>query len=194
MEYPTLTKEQINELPLMAYEGKPILLLDTSRMEQCLNDLSKCDLVGFDTETRPSFKKGEVHPVAMVQIACDKNVYLFRIHHCGFIPALADFLGNNAVTKVGIGIREDLKSLKQMRPFSSESFVDLSVLGQKIGISHPSVRYMSAHFLGGRISKSQRVSNWAAPQLRDQQIKYAATDAWVCLMIYQKMKPLLDLD
>lgn len=175
-------------LPLLAFEGE-IHVLDTE--EDCVkavNELRKFDVLGFDTEKKPTFNKGEYNHTAMVQLSTMDDAYLFRLNNMGYPASLFDFMSDSSILKLGISIDDDLKDLNRARKFKPKNFTDLNDVVRELGVKHMGVKKLAAVFLESRISKNQQVSNWEAEILSPQQQKYAATDAWICLAIYQKLK------
>lgn len=188
-----ITKEEINELPLKKYEGKVTVITSQDQLAAALHHIREHDVLGFDTETKPAFKKGVRHTVALLQIAVPNMVYLIRLKYTGFTSMLSDLFGDERIEKVGISIRDDLKHLKQLCnqhdiPFAAENITELNDIAQQLGIEHAGVKKLTAVFLQFRVSKSQQTSNWENPQLTEKQIRYAATDAWVCLEIYNHLR------
>lgn len=182
-----LTDEDIHKLPVSQFAGR-ILLVDTiEKYYSALPDLRDCKLLGFDTETKPSFKKGRKHNVSLLQLADDHQAWLIRLNSIGLPQELTEILSDASVTKVGVAIHDDIKALRNLRQFEPNGFVDLqSVVGDH-GIKQLGLKKMSAIVLGFSISKSQQVSNWEAPALTWPQQIYAATDAWVCRRIYLRL-------
>ncbi|UXP31189.1 3'-5' exonuclease domain-containing protein 2 [Reichenbachiella agarivorans] len=185
-----ISKEEVNELPLIKYEGKSIVVEDISAVQEAANYLSQFSLLGFDTETKPAFKKGQVYPVALLQLAAPDRVYLIRLLQTGLPQEIIDLFENPKITIAGIGIRDDIKDLKKIKNFNPAAFVDLNELAKTLGFESIGARNFAGMFLKGRISKSQQVSNWENEELTDAQIDYAATDAWICIEIYKKMNKL----
>jgi ribonuclease D len=183
-----ITKDEINELPLFKYEGKIVVAADEKQIAKAVAEIEKYELVGFDTETKPTFKKGEFNHVALLQIATPDKVYLLRIHKTGITNATARFLSSEKIMKIGIALEDDLIALKKKRRFVPRNFEDLNKIAPTLGIENVGARNLSALLLNSRISKNQQVSNWENPVLTIQQMKYAATDAWVCLEMYTKLK------
>lgn len=168
----------------MQFEGR-ITLIDTpDKFRRAMDDIGKPDLLGFDTETRPSFKKGRRYRVALLQLADERRAWLFRLNMIGLPPELAALLADNSVIKTGVAIRDDLKALKSLMHFEPRGFIDLQNMVADHGIKELGLKKLTAITLGHTISKSQQVSNWEAPALTDPQQLYAATDAWVCRQIY----------
>ena len=146
--------------------------------------------MGFDTETRPAFHKGERYNVGLLQLATLERVFLFRLNRCGFSQSLRSVLSDPKILKVGVGIRDDLKSLKRMGNYMPASFVDLQEYVVRFGIEDKSFSKLMAVIYQVRISKKQRVTNWEAPVLTEAQVRYAATDAWGALKMYLKLSDL----
>jgi ribonuclease D len=183
----SITPEEINSLPLRTFEGKTSVVSDADKLPKIFREIEKHDVVGFDTETRPSFKKGQVYQVSLLQLAIPDKVFLIRINHTGVTQEIADLFQNNNIVKAGVGIRDDLKALQKHRQFEPANCLDLSVLAKQAGLQVESVKKLTALLLGFRISKSAQTSNWEAPTYTQKQIEYAATDAWVCLELYRKL-------
>jgi ribonuclease D len=182
-----ITPEEIQLLPMRAFAGRIELINTPDKLQDILPLLHTTDVLGFDTETRPSFKRGEFHKVALVQFAFPDQVFLIQIHKTGVTEELARLLSHAGITKAGVAIRDDIKGLQKFRRFEPEGFVDLAVLARESGLEVESVKKLTALLLGFRISKTAQTSNWETPDLTDKQIEYAATDAWVCLEIYRKL-------
>ena len=182
-----ITKEQVNELPLQRYEGKIVVVSNAEQLASALEELKKAKVIGFDTESKPTFHKGQYNPVAMIQMAIPGKVFLIRIHLTGFTKGLQELFENKEVVKAGISIRDDMKDLQRLATFSPENVVDLNDLAAAIGVVNIGVRSLSGIFLGIRISKGQQTSNWEKETLSEGQMAYAATDAWVCLEIYRTL-------
>ena len=153
---------------------------------RALADLREETLVGFDTETRPAFRVGESHPPALAQVATAKAVYLFPLQRRDFSAVLGELLGSPKTAKAGVGLADDVRILKKVFPFHEHAMVDLGAVARRHGHRQSGVRYLAALFLGFRIPKGAKTSNWAARRLTPQQIAYAATDAWACRELYLK--------
>jgi ribonuclease D len=184
----SISPDEINQLPLKTFEGKTVVVSDTLLLPKAMKEISKYDVVGFDTETRPSFKKGQVYQVSLLQLAVPKKAYLIRINHTGVTEEVAELFENKNIIKAGVGIRDDIKALQKLRKFEPAGFEDLSTLAKSSGLQVESVKKLTALLLGFRISKSAQTSNWEAATFTQKQIEYAATDAWVCLELYDKLK------
>ena len=185
----SISKEEVNELPLGQYEG-PIHLIDKPHLvEDAVDYLENQSLLGFDTETKPSFRKGQFNQVSLLQLSTSSRAFLFRLQHIGFPPALQSLLEKENVIKVGAAVQDDLKALgKLTNSFSPQSFFDLNEELKKIGFQNVGVRNLCGMVLKIRISKAEQVSNWEADVLTEKQCRYAATDAWACLEIFQVLK------
>jgi ribonuclease D len=182
-----ITKEDINLLELDKYNGEIILIDTDDALAKACNEIAKSAIIGIDTETKPSFKKGIINTVALLQIATDKKAYIIRLKKVKMSAQLAAIFSNKEIKKIGIAVFDDLKDLKKLHPFKDESVVDLNLLAPKLGFESIGAKKLSALVLGIRISKRQQVSNWEAQKLSQAQIDYAATDAWICREIYLKL-------
>ncbi len=182
-----ITKQEINELPLFKYEGKTVIAANEQQINKAIFEIEKHNMVGFDTETKPTFIKGQFRHVALIQIATPDAVYLLRIHKAGVSKSLANFLSNEQILKIGIALDDDVIELNKRKKFKPGGFIDLNKIAPTLGIENIGARNLSALLLNSRISKNQQVSNWENDILTDSQIKYAATDAWICLEIYNKL-------
>ena len=184
----TITAEEINNLPLRTFTGKIHVISDADQLVRVVEEIKSHKVVGFDTETRPSFKKGQVFQVSLLQLAIPRKVFLIRLNHTGITPELASLFSTPALVKAGVGIRDDLKALQKLRNFEPAGFKDLSGLAKEAGLQVESVKKLTALLLGFRISKSAQTSNWEVATFTQKQIEYAATDAWVCLELYHILK------
>ncbi|WP_425391903.1 3'-5' exonuclease [Ekhidna sp.] len=182
-----ITKEDIRALPLLAFEGEIHTLDSEEECNRAIQQLRKFDVVGFDTEKKPTFNKGEYNHTAMVQLSTMENAYLFRLNNMGYPTSLFNYMADESILKLGISIDDDLKDLNRARKFKPKNFTDLNDVVKELGVKHMGVKKLAAIFLDSRISKNQQVSNWEAEKLTPSQEKYAATDAWICLAIYKKL-------
>jgi ribonuclease D len=186
----SITKEELELLPVVDFDRK-IIVVDTSEeAEEAVNYLYQFKLLGFDTETRPAFQKGRSYGTALVQVSADDVCMLFRVHKKAFPPALERLLSDPTILKIGLSLRDDYHSLNRRYKFQPQGFVDLQELVSQFGITDLSLQKIYALLFHQKISKSQRLSNWEASELTEQQQKYAALDAWACLKIYEKLYPL----
>jgi ribonuclease D len=182
-----ITVEEINALPLKAFNGKVTVITEASKLAGAAREIEKHGIVGFDTETRPSFKRGQVYKVALVQLALPSKVFLIRVQQTGLPDEILSLFENDQIIKAGVAIRDDIKALQKISRFHPGSFVELSTLAKAAGLQVESVKKLAGLLLGFRISKSAQTSNWEAPTLTEKQLEYAATDAWVCLEIYKRL-------
>jgi ribonuclease D len=182
-----ITQDELNVLPLKAYAGKVQVVTDPKYLPKIASEIARHKVVGFDTETRPSFKKGQIYKIALLQLAIPNKVFLIRTHHTGIDPHIISVFENPEILKVGVAIRDDIKALQTLKHFAPNGFVELANLSKEVGLEVESVKKLAGLVLGFRISKSAQTSNWEAPTLTEKQIEYAATDAWVCLELYEKM-------
>ena len=183
-----LSKTEINSLPLRYYNG-PIRIIQTAEQaKDACTILIKEKLLGFDTETRPAFNKGQSYLPSLLQLAGTKVVYLFQLSKCGLPDSITNLLSNVNIIKSGVAIDQDLIELQQILNFKPGGFIDLGDIARSNGLPHHGLRGLAAFLLNFRISKSVRTSNWSANQLTKKQIKYAATDAWLGRELYLKYK------
>ncbi len=184
------SKDEINQLPLQRYEGPIHLIRSENELELALETLEKVPLIGFDTETRPAFKKNQSYLPSLLQLATSDAVYVIQLQGSSFSEALRHLLSNPAVIKAGIAVQDDLAGLKKLAPFEEAGFIDLGQVTRRLGIKTNGLRNLSANFLGARISKQSQRSNWGRWDLSTKQINYAATDAWASREIYLRFKTL----
>ena len=183
-----ISNEDTAKLPAVLFEGPIVIVDDEKQVEAACRDLASSPVLGFDTETRPSFKAGVTYRVALLQLSTPRRCYLFRLNRMRFEKQLVKLLENKAILKIGADVAGDLRSLRQIRHFRDGGFVDLQGIAPEWGIGEKSLRKLSAIVLGRRVSKAQRLSNWEAAQLTEKQMRYAATDAWICPEIYRTLQ------
>ena len=181
-----ISKAEINELPLIAWEGEIQILESAEEMEAAASILANESHLGFDTETRPSFKKGDYYPPALIQIATEHCVYLFRISETETFDPLLPILESPDILKTGVAIKDDVKELRAMEDFTPNGFVEIADITVKLGYENRGLRALAGLLLQGRISKAAQVTNWARPKLDNKQVRYAATDAWISREIYRQ--------
>jgi len=182
-----ITKDEVNLMPVVIFEGKITLVDEMSKIDPAIEELRRYPVVGLDTETKPSFTRGTHHKVSLVQISTLDHCFLFRLNKTNFPPALADFLSDESVRKIGLSLRDDFSGLNKHQIFKPANFVDIQTIAQSYGIMELSLQKIYAILFGKKISKSQRLSNWESPELTEQQQRYAATDAWASLQIYLQL-------
>jgi len=179
-----ISREEIADLPIRRYEGEVLLVSTPEERARAMADIRQERVAGFDTETRPAFVRGQSYLPCLAQVATARAVYLFRLERNDFSAELAEFLASPQVIKVGISIADDLRQLKLVFPFEATRVVDPGTVARRHGLDQTGLRNLAAIFLGFRIPKGNRTSNWAAPRLNPAQITYAATDAWACRELY----------
>lgn len=183
----SITKEEINTLPLASFSGEVQLITERKKIISAFEEITSHEVVGFDTETRPSFHKGQFYHVSLLQLALPEKVFLIRLNQTGITQEMISFLENDEILKAGIGLRDDIKALQKLKRFNADGFVELSTIAKKKGLEVESVKKLAGLLLGFRISKSAQTSNWEAEHYTEKQISYAATDAWVCLKLYSTL-------
>lgn len=186
--FPTaISKEEINEFPQIQFEGTIHLIETPQKIDFAIQRLQAEPYLGFDTETRPSFRKGERHSVSLLQLATANEAFLFRLNTLHFPKKLQKILAAKRHLKLGVAVHDDLRALQRLAPFESQGFVDFAQIAKKLGFKNLGLRSLVGIFLGGRISKGARLSNWDNKELTLTQLNYAATDAWVCREIYVRL-------
>jgi ribonuclease D len=189
-----ISKEDINQLPLDRYNGEIVLIDKKEDVAEAIAEISQHQTVGIDTETKPVFVKGQYNHVSLIQIAIPNKVYLIRLHKTGLTNELMSFFEDKNIKKLGVALADDIKDLQKLKRFKAEEFFELNQLVKSIGIESNGLKKLVAIILGYRISKSAQVSNWEAPALTEKQLRYGATDAFVCLEMYDKLKVMNLLD
>jgi ribonuclease D len=190
--YNKYDKSQISSLPLVQFEGRIIVILTASETEKAVNYLLSQPILGFDTETRPSFRRGQQHRVSLLQVSTPDTCFLFRLNHTGLTPALIRLLEDTTVMKVGLSWHDDVNSLHKLGDFKLGHFIEIQDHVREVGIEDLSLQKLYANLYGQKISKRQQLSNWEADILTDKQKLYAATDAWACIQIYKEIIRLRD--
>lgn len=184
-----ISREELNELPLGSFDGTTHIITESRKINKVISHLRKHDYVGFDTESRPAFVKGQKFPISLTQLATEDEAFLIRNKYTGWPPALIDFLSDPSTLKIGVGIRDDLHSMRAniKTTWEPEGFVELNNVVKDLGVISQGIRKLSGLILGFRISKSAQTSNWEREVLNEKQIRYAATDAWCCFQIYDEL-------
>ncbi len=182
----TIINEEQEEIPVVHFTGKIIIVERLRQVKEAVQYLSGQAIIGFDTETKPTFTAGERnrHTVALLQLASNERAYLFRLQKIGLPREIATILANKEILKVGAAIHDDIRMLQKVNKFTPENFVDLQKIISQYGIDDKGLKKMAAKVLGITISKRQQLSNWENAELTEGQVIYAATDAWVCREIY----------
>jgi ribonuclease D len=182
-----ISVEELSECELSWFKGEIVLVDELKTFYEVFPRLLGEDLLGFDTETRPTFKKGRKNKVSLIQLSTGTLACLFRINKLGLPDELIDLLSDPGVIKAGVAVHDDIRFLKSVKKFEPSGFVDLQSFVKDFGIQSSGLKKLAAIVLGFRISKRQQVTDWEAVQLTEAQEIYAATDAWVCHQIYRKL-------
>lgn len=185
-------KKAISQFPRAIFDGKIVVVVSQAEAERAVDYLLAQPVLGFDTETRPSFKKGVHHKCSLLQVSTSNCCFLFRLNHIGLCPAVKRLLADNTVIKVGLAWRNDALGLHQLGDFEMGEFVDLQDMARKIGIEDQSLAKLYANVFGERISKREQLTNWERDVLDDHQKLYAATDAWACVQLYNEFKRMIE--
>lgn len=184
----TIDNDTVASLPAARFAGRIVIVDKNEQIEEACNDLKRYDVIGFDTETRPSFRAGVSYKVGLLQLSTPDTCYLFRLSHIRLDNRILKILGSRQILKIGADVTGDIRALHALRNFHADGFVDLQVEASRWGIEEKSLRKLSAIVLNMRVSKAQRLSNWEAEILTQQQQEYAATDAWVCIEIMKELQ------
>lgn len=188
-EITTIAKEDLEKYPIQSFDG-PIYVIDNVKdVEKAVKYLSTKTVLGFDTETKPAFSKNVRNTVALLQLSDENEAFLFQLKKTGIPNCLAELLASKSIAKIGVAVRDDIKALQKLNPFTVGNFIDLQVIAKQLQLTAMGLRTLTPIALGYRISKRQQLSNWENDRLSEAQQRYAATDAWVSLKIYQKLYP-----
>ncbi len=180
----TIAKEEIAEMPPVEFSGEITVIETAEAAESALLEINRQSKVGLDTETRPNFRKGQNHQVALIQISTESHSYLFRTCKTGLIPGIIDLLENPGITKIGLSLKDDFHNLHKITDFQPQNVIELQQFVKDYLISDASLQKIYGILFGERISKGQRLTNWEADELTEAQQRYASIDAWACLRIY----------
>ena len=180
-------KGRIGELPRVLFQGRIFVVLHEAEAQKAVRYLLSQEILGVDTETRPSFQKGSMHQVALLQVASYDVCFLFRLNHLGMSPSVRKLLEDRKVPKIGLSLTDDMHQLHRLGEFEPGHFIDLQDCVREIGVEDLSLQKLYANFFGQRISKREQLTNWEADILSDKQKLYAATDAWACIMLYEEL-------
>ncbi len=183
-------KKRITALPVVQFQGKIVVVISAGEAERAVDYLLSQPILGVDTETRPSFKKGQIHQVALLQVSTHDTCFLFRLNYLGMAPAVVRLLEDEQVPKVGLSWHDDILQLHKRGNFKPGNFIDLQKHVGEIGVEDRSLQKLYANFFGKKISKSQQLSNWENDVLQERQKIYAATDAWACIQLYEELQRL----
>lgn len=188
-----ISKDEVNLMPVTIFDGKITLVDDLSKIQPAIDELRKSEIVGIDTETKPSFIRGTHHKVSLVQISTLDHCFLFRLNKINFPDALAGIIADESIKKIGLSLRDDLAGLNKQHKFKPANCIDIQTIIQSYGILELGLQKIYATLFNKKISKAQRLTNWESPELTEPQQRYAATDAWASLQIYLQLikeKPL----
>lgn len=185
--YSKFDKQNITALPQVLFEGRIFVINTAVEAEKAVEYLLSQSILGIDTETKPSFRKGQSHSVALLQVSTHDTCFLFRLNLTGMTPAIIRLLEDTSVPKIGLSLHDDMNSLHKRAGFNPGRFIDLQQHVCELGVEDLSLQKLYANFFHRKISKSVRLSNWEADVLSDKQKLYAATDAWACINIYEEL-------
>ena len=180
-------KKEIQNLPRILFEGRIIVIFSEAEADKAVEYLMTKKILGVDTETRPSFKKGQIHQVSLLQISTNDTCFLFRLNRIGLTDSLIKLLEDCNTTKVGLSLQDDWRQLNLRRNFTPGSYIELQKEVKEIGIEDMSLQKIYANLFGQKIAKNQQLSNWEADTLSPAQQSYAVTDAWACLQIHEEV-------
>ena len=183
----TISKQQIAELDKVVFKGDIFVVDHLAQVKEAIDHLSSNLVVGFDTETKPAFKRGQINNVALLQLATEEECFLFRLNKIGYPKELENLMCDINVKKIGLSLRDDFAALRKRTRRKPENFIDLQLFVDKFDIEDNSLQKIYAILFGQKISKSQRLSNWETAVLSPAQQSYAAIDAWACLHIYNHL-------
>ena len=185
-----ISREEINGLPIRRYEGPVRLIATPPDLQRAMQEIRRESVLGFDTETRPAFRSGESYLPSLVQFATAEAVYLFQVQQGDYSGALREIFSSDKTVKAGVSVSDDLRNLKKLFEFEERAVVDLGQVAKRHGLKQTGVRNLAGIFLGTRIPKGAKTTNWAVRRLTPQQITYAATDAWACRELYLRFQQL----
>lgn len=188
--YDKYDKRKIAQLPIVRFEGKIFEIFNEQESAAAVEKLLQQSILGVDTETRPSFTRGTLHRVAILQVATHTECYLFHLNLLGLSPSIVRFLEDTSVKKIGLSWHDDLLMLRRRGVFTPGYFVELQELVGAIGIQDRGLQKLYANLFGQRIIKREQLSNWELHSLTEKQRSYAATDAWACIMLYEELQRL----
>ena len=189
--YNKFDKARIQQLPRALFEGRIEVVLSESEAAKAVDYLLKQPIIGIDTETRPSFRKGVKYYVSLLQVSSRDICFLFRLKHTGMCESIIRLLEDTTIPKIGLSLHDDIRQLHEVAKFQPGYFIELQDKVKDFGVEDLSLQKLFANFFGERISKGQRLTNWEADILSESQKRYAATDAWACILLYEEMERLL---
>lgn len=183
-------KNQIDEIKknILSFQGEIHLICSDKELLEVAEDLKSAKFLGFDTETKPSFVKGQIYKVALLQLSTESDAYLIRLHRISQFQILVSIFENTEIVKVGVAIRDDIKTLQKMFRFEPQNFIELQTLAKINGLNNFGLKGMAEEVLKGTVNKGPKMTNWEAKVLTDRQLSYAATDAWIGLKLFESLK------
>lgn len=182
--YSKFDKAAIQSLPVVQFQGRVIVIQTAGEADRAVDYLMQFPRLGIDTETRPNFKPGGMNPVALLQVSTPDTCFLFRLNRFGLTDALVRLFTSERIQKVGLSLHDDWAQLRKRKEFQPVNFIELQDYVKPLGVVDMSLQKLYANFFGQKISKTQRLTNWEADVLTEAQKRYAATDAWTCLRLY----------
>ncbi len=185
-----MDKRELAVMPRVLFEGRIIVVQTEAEAEKAVRYLMSQDMLGFDTETRPNFRPGPMHPVALLQVATHDTCFLFRLNLMGLPPCLVRLLSDRKISKIALSWHDDTQQLRRRQDFEVGEFIELQDYATAFGIEDKSLQKLYGNVFGQRISKTQQLTNWDADVLTEAQKRYAAIDAWACIRIYEELERL----
>jgi len=182
-----ITKEEVNQLPIVSFDGKITVIDKPEQVKDAVEKLRRSEFLGLDTETRPSFTRGIRYKISLLQISSIEECFLFRLNYIGFPAELAQLLADEKIMKVGLALRDDFAGLNRLSKFKPANHIDIQSVAKEYGILELGLQKVFAIIFGRKISKAQQLTNWESPELTEQQLRYGATDAWASLLIYMQL-------
>lgn len=186
----TISKDEISKFPLATFKGRIITIQSKEEAIKAVDYLNEYQALGFDTETRPAFRKGQTNKISLMQVSTDDTCFLFRLNLIDIPDCLDNILINPEIKKIGLSLKDDFSAIRKRKDLKLDGFIELQSYVKKFGIEDSSLQRIYAILFAEKISKGQRLTNWDATILTEAQQKYAALDAWACLRIYEKLKKL----
>lgn len=183
----TISKEKIRKLPSETFDGKIIVIDKVKDVSDAVDYLKQFEVIGFDTETKPVFRKNVFNKVALMQLSTEDKCFLFRLNKINYPDELDGLICSSKVKKIGLSLGDDFAALRKRSDCAPLNFVDLQKIVKDYGIKDISLQKIYAILFNKKIAKNQRLSNWEAKTLRKSQKMYAAIDAWACLKIYNHL-------
>lgn len=188
--YEKFPKDKLATLPRVRFQGRMYKIVSESEADRAVDFLMQQPILGFDTETRPAFRRNANHQVALLQVATSHMAFLFRLNRIDMPDSVIRLLSDNTITKVGLSLKDDMQQLRKRRDFKPGTFIELQHEVKTLGIQDMSLQKIYANLFGEKIAKSQQLSNWEADNLSDAQCEYASIDAWACIQIFEKLQQL----